>query len=95
MPGRLRPPRYGAVTCRSSGVNTIFSPRTVCWSESGLELSTMERIRIEQHGFAGTLWLAGWLFTLGLVHVSFWKGLLALVLWPYYLGAALAAPLPH
>ena len=24
----------------------------------------MERIRIEQHSFMGTVWFAGWLFTL-------------------------------
>ena len=53
----------------------------------------MERIKIEQHGFAGALWFAGWLFTLGLLHLPFWKGLLAIVMWPYYLGVALAAHL--
>lgn len=37
----------------------------------------------------GTFWFAGWLFTLGFVGPGFWKGLLALILWPYYLGAAL------
>lgn len=48
-----------------------------------------ERIRIEQHTFAGGLWFAGWLFTVGLLHLSFWKGFLALVVWPYYLGVSL------
>ena len=45
-----------------------------------------ERIRIEQHSFMGSLWFAGWLFTLGYLQLTFWKGLLALVVWPYYLG---------
>ncbi len=46
----------------------------------------MERIRIEQHGSVGLLWFGGWLFTIGLLHLTFWSGVLAIVLWPYYLG---------
>jgi hypothetical protein len=46
----------------------------------------MEKIRIEQHTFMGTLWVAAWLFTIGFLHLTFWKGVLAIVLWPYYLG---------
>jgi len=46
----------------------------------------MEGIRIEQHSFTGTLWIAGWLFTIGFLKLSFWQALLAIVLWPYYLG---------
>jgi len=49
-----------------------------------------ERIRIEQHSFAGALWLWAWLFTIGLLHLPFWKAFLGIVLWPYYLGAALS-----
>jgi hypothetical protein len=30
------------------------------------------------------------LFTIGFLHLSFFKGLLALLLWPYYIGLALA-----
>jgi len=52
----------------------------------------VERIRIEQHSFGGLLWFGAWLFTLGYLHLAFWKGVLALLLWPYYLGVALA---PH
>jgi hypothetical protein len=55
----------------------------------------MERIRIEQHSFTGSLWFAAWLFTIGLLHLPFWKGALAIVLWPYYLGASFSALLPH
>lgn len=49
----------------------------------------MEKVRIEQHSSAGLFWVAGWLFTIGFAHLTFWKGFLALVLWPYYLGATL------
>jgi len=51
----------------------------------------MQKIRIEQHGFLGTLWIGGWLFSLGFLHMGFWKGVLAIVLWPYYLGVTLSA----
>ena len=53
----------------------------------------MEKIRIEQHSFTGSLWFAGWLFTIGLLHLAFWKGVLAIVLWPYYIGAELSSHL--
>lgn len=46
----------------------------------------MEKIKVEQHGFTAFSWFAGWLFTLGFLHLEFWKGLLAILLWPYYLG---------
>lgn len=32
------------------------------------------------------LWFIGWLFTIGFLRLSFGKGLLALIVWPYYLG---------
>ncbi len=51
----------------------------------------MERIRVEQHSFAGGLWFIGWLFTIGFLHLSFGKALFAIVIWPYYLGAALSS----
>jgi hypothetical protein len=35
---------------------------------------------------AGMLWFGGWLFTIGFAHLGFWKGFLALVIWPYFLG---------
>ena len=44
------------------------------------------KIRIEQHSFTGGLWLAAWLFTIGYLHLSFWKGFFAIVLWPYFIG---------
>ncbi|HET7871523.1 MAG TPA: hypothetical protein VFL42_03365 [Terriglobales bacterium] len=53
-----------------------------------LYTSSMEKIRIETHSFSGLLWFIGWLFTIGFVHLGFWKGALALLIWPYYLGGA-------
>ncbi len=46
----------------------------------------MEKVKIENHSFTGFSWFAGWLFTIGFLGLSFGKGLLALVLWPYYIG---------
>lgn len=46
----------------------------------------MEKIRVEQHSTAGGAWFIGWLFTIGFLQLSFWKGVLALVIWPYYIG---------
>jgi len=47
---------------------------------------SMEKIRIEQHSFMGIVWFGAWLFTIGFLRLTFWKGVLAIVLWPYYLG---------
>jgi hypothetical protein len=33
--------------------------------------------------------LIPWLFTIGFCGLGFWRSVLALVLWPYYLGVAL------
>jgi hypothetical protein len=39
----------------------------------------------------GTVWFGAWLFTIGYLHLTFWKGVLAIVLWPYYLGVMFGA----
>jgi uncharacterized membrane protein len=51
----------------------------------------MEKIHIEQHTFMGTVWVAAWLSTVGLLHLGFWKGVVAIVLWPYYLGVTFSS----
>ena len=45
--------------------------------------------RVESGSFAGTIWFIGWLFTLAFAHLIWWKALLAIVIWPYYLGLVL------
>ena len=42
-----------------------------------------------QNSLAGMLWFAGWLFTIAYAHLVWWKALLALVLWPYFLALVL------
>jgi len=50
-----------------------------------------QRIRIEQHTFTGGLWCAAWLFTIGYLHLGFLRGVLAIILWPYYIGSHVGA----
>ncbi len=50
-----------------------------------------KRIRVEQHGGLGLLWFAGWLFTIGYLNLGFWKAVLGLVVWPYFLGVDVSA----
>ncbi len=37
---------------------------------------------------AGTIWFIGWLFTIAFAKLIWWRALLSLVIWPYYLGLA-------
>ena len=46
---------------------------------------------MDKNGLGGLLWCAGWLFTLGYLQLGFWKGLLAIFVWPYFIGAGMAA----
>lgn len=39
-------------------------------------------------GVAGVIWFIGWLFTIGFANLVWWKILLGLIIWPYYLGLA-------
>jgi hypothetical protein len=54
------------------------------------DVTRRERIRIEQHSAGGLLWFASWLFTIGFLNLTFWQGLAALVIWPYYIGVRIA-----
>lgn len=42
--------------------------------------------KVEVAGIVGPIWFIGWLFTIGFLQLSFFKGFLAILLWPYYLG---------
>jgi hypothetical protein len=37
----------------------------------------------------GPIWFIGWLFTIGYANLIWWKIILAVVVWPYFLGRAL------
>lgn len=47
------------------------------------------RGKMEVAGLVGPLWFLGWLFTIGFTGLSFGKAILAILLWPYYLGSTL------
>jgi hypothetical protein len=53
----------------------------------------MQRIKVETHVFSGGVWFAAWLFTVGYLKLSFWSGVLALIIWPFYLGLHFAPAL--
>jgi hypothetical protein len=40
-------------------------------------------------GIWGGFWFAGWLFTIGFAQLVWWKILLGIIVWPYFLGAFL------
>ena len=50
----------------------------------------MEKVRVVS-GLGGTVWIIGWLFTIGWLKLTFWSGALAILIWPYDIGTALAA----
>lgn len=52
-----------------------------------------QKIQLEQHSISGFLWFAGWLFTIGFMHLPFWKGVAALIVWPYFIGLFAAGKL--
>ena len=59
--------------------------------ESGLERPSKAEARTKSTAgappqAAGMLWFAGWLFTIGFANLVWWKAILGLVLWPYFLG---------
>lgn len=37
-------------------------------------------------GLAGAFWFAGWLFTIAFAQLVWWKIILGIVVWPFFLG---------
>lgn len=68
-----------------------------CDTEHGEKVGkwSAKNVRINKHGSCGWgIWLIGWLFTIGFLHLAFWKGILALIIWPYYIGVFVSAMMP-
>lgn len=42
-------------------------------------------------GFMGAFWFAGWLFTIGFSNLVWWKIILGIIVWPFYLGDSVLA----
>ena len=40
-------------------------------------------------GTGGIFWFAGWLFTIAFADLVWWKIILGIVAWPYFLGLAI------
>ena len=39
-------------------------------------------------GLGGVVWFGGWLFTIAFANLVWWKIILGIVVWPYFLGVA-------
>lgn len=52
---------------------------------------TGSTVRVDSSGVAFIVGVWAWLFTIGYLHLTFWQGVLAIVLWPVYIGWALSA----
>ena len=50
----------------------------------------MSKVKVENNIIGGGVWFIGWLFTIGYLQLSFWQGVLAIIIWPYFIGAAFA-----
>jgi hypothetical protein len=54
-------------------------------------MSTEEKtktVRVNNSSAAGAFWTAGWIFTIAFAKLIWWKALLALIIWPWYLALA-------
>ncbi|HEV8352743.1 MAG TPA: hypothetical protein VGR24_00940 [bacterium] len=51
-------------------------------------MESERRPRNIQVNTTGPIWFVGWLFTIAFAQLIWWKAILALVVWPYYLGLA-------
>ena len=50
----------------------------------------MDKIKVKNQAFTAFSWFAAWMFVIGFLHLTFWKAVLAIVVWPYYLGVYIA-----
>ena len=49
-----------------------------------------DKVKVQTSIVSGGFWFAAWLFTIGFLKLSFGQGVLALLIWPFYIGRALA-----
>ena len=43
---------------------------------------------VHVHSSSAAFWTAGWIFSIAFAKLIWWKALLALIIWPWYLGLA-------
>lgn len=67
----------------------------LCFTRAGSRINEkgeiMPKTVVESQCSLGLLWVAGWLFSLGFLQLGFWKGLVAILFWPYLLGSGLVS----
>ncbi|HTX90287.1 MAG TPA: hypothetical protein VMC09_03635 [Anaerolineales bacterium] len=54
-------------------------------------MSTEEKtktVKVNNGSAAGAFWTAGWIFTMAFAKLIWWKALLAIIIWPWYLALA-------
>lgn len=51
-------------------------------------MESERRTQVIRADVTGPIWFIGWLFTIAFAQLIWWKAVLALVIWPYYLGLA-------
>lgn len=51
----------------------------------------MEKIKIKNQAFTAFSWFAAWLFTISFLDLPLLKAILAIILWPYYIGEYIRA----
>jgi hypothetical protein len=56
--------------------------------EEGDAMSDNNRSVAATGGIVGPLWFGGWLFTIAFAKLIWWQAIIALFIWPYYLGVA-------
>ena len=68
-----------------------LAPRSFWFIMAGIREGggMMSGNKVSGGSMAGAIWFAGWLFTLGFAQLVWWKAILGLVVWPYYLAVVL------
>jgi hypothetical protein len=81
--------RRGAATARGPAVAESAGKESVMDNKGVMTgpMTTAIRGKLST-GLGGTIWFAGWLFTIGFAKLVWWKALLGLVVWPYFLAGA-------
>ena len=51
-------------------------------------ISSLRKLTGAVSSLTGVIWSIGWLFTIGYAKLVGWQIVIALVVWPYYLGVA-------
>ena len=54
--------------------------------EGDMTQESKPRNMMASASLAGVVWFAGWLFTIAYANLVWWKIILGLAVWPYFLG---------